>query len=369
MVLKGMFRVVAVGTISLAMFAQNAPGTAPIPTDPLEIATGQIRYPGGRAKRAAVLRLLGRARDNYGLRSAGRGYDLRVSFTVNSGGQTAYDGDWEMEDLFDPKQGLRWTAKTANYSITRISSNGMLYGDDTASYVPLRVHEARAALFDPIPASGNVAGASIRTSKSVFNGVQLTCILVSGSGNAGNASKGRLWEESEDCVDPKSGLLRLHSQVPGRYYAYDYSNSVQLAGRVLPGKVIVTEAGRTVTEISVESLRELPAADPGLFVPSDEMKARGPAIVLAAAQKISVVSSQGAMAPGAAAHAVCVFGLVTPLGELVEAHSLQPSDPNSQLAVEAAKQMNFSAPAPPGALEVRPQQHFAFIIEKFVSSP
>jgi hypothetical protein len=61
---------------------------------------------------------------------------------------------------------------------------------------------------------------------------------------------------------------------------------------------------------------------------------------------------------------VCVFGLITPSGKVTEAHSLQPSDPNSQAAVEAAKQMNFHTPIAPGA---RPEQRFVFIIEKFVS--
>ena len=56
---------------------------------------------------------------------------------------------------------------------------------------------------------------------------------------------------------------------------------------------------------------------------------------MAEAQKISVVAGQGAIALGATAHAVCVFGIVTPSGQLVEAHSLQPSDPNSQAAVQS----------------------------------
>ena len=127
----------------------------------------------------------------------------------------------------------------------------------------------------------------------------------------------------------------------------------------------VTEAGKKVSEISVDSLTELPAADRSLFVPTEEMKARGRAIALVGAQKISRVSGNGPIAAGATAQPVCVFGLVTPAGELVEAHSLQPSDPNSQAAVEAAKQMSFANPAP---LVQRPQQHFVFIIEKFVSS-
>ena len=160
MVSKGMLWLVAGGAVSLAAFGQDTP----VPSDPLEMATGQIRPAGGGAKRAAVLQLLGRARDSYALRNAGRGYDLKVTFTVNSGGQTEHDGAWGMEDVFDPKQGLRWTAKaSADYAITRISSNGMLYGEETASYVPLRLQEARAALFDPMPAAGNAARASIRT--------------------------------------------------------------------------------------------------------------------------------------------------------------------------------------------------------------
>jgi hypothetical protein len=59
-----------------------------------------------------------------------------------------------------------------------------------------------------------------------------------------------------------------------------------------------------------------------------------------------------------------VFGLVTSSGKLVEAHSLQPSDPNSAVAVEDAKQINFSSPP----FNPHPAQHFVFVIEKFVSS-
>ena len=68
---------------------------------------------------------------------------------------------------------------------------------------------------------------------------------------------------------------------------------------------------------------------------------------------------------GATVHPVCVFGLVTASGKLVEAHSLQPSDPNSRAAVDAAQRINFLCPY---CLEARTQQHFVFIVEKFVSS-
>jgi hypothetical protein len=60
-----------------------------------------------------------------------------------------------------------------------------------------------------------------------------------------------------------------------------------------------------------------------------------------------------------------VFGVVTPSGQVVEAHALQPSDPNSAAAVEAVKQMNLSSPARANS---KPEQHFVFVIEKFVTS-
>jgi hypothetical protein len=252
------------------------------------------------------------------------------------------------------------------YTTTQIRSNEMAFGDGTADYIPLRLQEARAALLDPIPAAGNVQRAAMRTSKAFYNGTQLSCVLLSRAGKGAVASTaGRRWEETEECIDPKSGLLQVHSQIPGRYYAYDYSNAPQIEGRLLPHKVIVTEGGRKVSEITVESLTEIPDADPSLFVPTEAMKERGRAVMMGPAQKISRFFGQGPFAAGATAQPVCVFGLVTPSGQLVEAHSLQPADPNSNAAVEAAKLIDFS---PPDPIVTRPQQHFVFIIEKFVSA-
>jgi hypothetical protein len=362
MVSKGTLLLSAAGGLAIVSFGQNAPRIAPLSSDPLEMVSGQVQVADTPTSRGAALELLARARNSFALQGARLGYDLKVTFQVNSSGQTQYDGAWEMEDVSDPKQGLRWTATAAaGYATTQIYSNHMFYGAGTADPIPLRLHEARAALFGPM---GDVEREFIRTSTGTFHGAQVTCVLLSGSGNAATATAGRRWEETEECIDPQSGLLQVHSQVPGRYYTYDYSNAPQLGGHLLPRKVMVTEAGKIVSEISVDSLSELPAADPGLFVPTAEMQARGPAIAMAGAQKISRFSGRGPFTSGAAAQPVCVFGLVTPSGQLVEAHSLQPSDPNSQAAVEAAKQMNFSRPTPPGA---RPQQHFVFVIEKFSS--
>ncbi len=366
MVSKTVFRLIAAAALSLATFGQHAPRMTPVPGDALELVTGQVRSVDTKAGRDAKAQLLTHARDSYNLRSAARGYDLKVTFQVNSGGQTEYDGTWEMEDVFDPRQGLRWTAKAASgYTVTQISSKSGYYREGTSNTVPLRLQEARAALFDPIPPAASVANGLIRTSTATFKGVPLTCVLLSSRGSTATGTAGRSWEETEACIDPRSGLLQVQSQVPGRYYSYDYSNAPQLGGHILPRKVTVTEAGKVVSEISVESLKRLPAADSALFVPTAEMKQGEPAIQMAGAQKLLLDSALGPLASSVTSRPVCVFGLVTSSGQLVEAHSLQPSDPNSPAAVDAAKRMNFFSPTRPGA---RHQQHFVFIIERFPAS-
>jgi hypothetical protein len=358
-------KLLLVAALSLPAFGQNLPTIAPVPRDPLELVTGPVQTVNTPAARMAVTQLLARARRNYALTNSTQGYQLKVTFNVTSGGQTDYDGAWQMEDTFDPQQGLHWTANaSAGYTATRISSKTMSAGTGTATILPLRLHEARAALFDPIPSAASVAHDTLRTSSATFNGVQLTCVLISNLATAATESAGRHWEETEECIDPQSGLLQVHSQVPGRYYQYSYANAVRLGSYVLPDKVTVTEAGQTVSEIHVDSLTAMAAPDPNLFVASEAMKSAGPVIAMAGSQKVSVFSELGPYKEGATAQPVCVFGVVTPEGQLVEAHSLQPSDPNSQAAVEAAKKMKFAT----GELaDGRPQQHFVFVIEKFVT--
>jgi len=329
------------------------------PLSTLQSAGSSIRAVEAPQERGDALQLVERARNLSDVRAAGQPYDLKVHFTVNSGGQTQYDGEWQMEDIFDPQAGLRWTASLpGSYSIARISSHGVLYGEETDGYVPLRLHEARAALLDALPSSQVLKNAKIRRATITFHGEQLTCLLFSSGRNVNLA---RAWNETEECIDAESGLLRLHSQVPGRYYAYDFTNAFPLGAHLVPSKVAVYEAGALVTQISVESLTEPASIDASLFVPSDRMKANGSPIKLGAAQKLFRVS---AVKSGSPTSTVCVFGLVTASGELVEAHSLQPSDPNSQAAIDAAQQMSFSRAQNGG-----PQQYFVFILRRFVPSP
>jgi hypothetical protein len=362
-ILKGtLLLIAAVGTLCQG----GAPRTAPIPNDPLEIVSGPIQVVDTPADRDAILNLLNRARSSYALRGDGPGYDLKVSFDVDSGGETQYDGAWEMEEIYGPGQGIHWTAKAAaGYTTTQISLDKHSYGEGPGTTLPLRLHEARGALFGAIATAPFVDRDFIRTSTATFDGVELTCVLLSRAQHAAIPAPGRWWEESEDCIDPQSGLLKLHSLAPGRYEVYDYSDAPTLGGHTLPRKVTVTEGGKTVMELRVDSWTELPSADPALFIPTQEMKEREPGIAMAEARKSSVFYKPGPIAANSTIHPVCVFALISPSGEVTEAHSLQPSDPNSQAAVESAQRMNFHNPTPS---QGRPEQRFVFIIEKFVSS-
>jgi hypothetical protein len=363
--LRGILRSIVWGCLPLTAFGQTAPKIAPVPRDPLELATGQVQAANSPASRETALQLLARARSNFALRGARQAFDLKVSFTVDSSGQTNYDGAWEMEDLFGPKQGHRWTATAASgYTTTSVAMADGIYGDGTANTVPLRLLEARGLLFDPLQSPDYAGQGSIRTSTAAFHGATVTCLLLSRSRKTANLGPGRDWEETEECIDPQSGLLQVHSQAPGLYAVYDYSNAPQFAGRILPRTVTITEAGRIVSKISVDSLAGTTAADPGLFVPTDSMKAKGPAVAMTSATKISRVQGESPLTSAVTLRPVCVFGMVTPAGHLVEAHSLQPSDPNSRAAVEDAMTIDFSPLTPAGA---PPRQHVVFVIEKFVS--
>jgi hypothetical protein len=361
---QGMLWLVALGLPPVA-FCQNALRIAPVPRDPLELVTDQVQNAGTTTSRDAVLQVLARARNNYALRNSHQPWDLKVRFAVDSGGETNYDGAWQIEDRFAPGQGVYWTAKaSAGYSMAGIFATNATYAEGTVSAVPLRLQEARAMLFNPIPSVAYAEGGSIRTSSATVHGLPVTCVLLARSRNNANPASGRGWEESEDCIDSQSGLLQVHSEVPGRYAVYDYTNAPRLGSHVLPRTVTVSEAGRIVSTISVESLQGVAGFDPSLFVPTDGMKAAGQATAMTSATRISRIQGQGPFTSGMTIRPVCVFGLVTPAGQLVEAHSLQPSDPNSEAAVKDAKAIDFSPSMHAGG---PPQQHFVFVIEKFVS--
>lgn len=354
---RTLFLVVAAG-LALAASAQDIP---PVPKDPLEVVTGPVEVADTPESRQDALELLDRARENYAIRNSGRSYQLKVSFTVNSGGETLYDGAWQMEETFVPHVGLRWTAQAAaGYKTTQISAKRESHAEGTSTTVPLRLHEARAALFGPIATRDYSDRSLIRTSSAVFHGVSVMCVLLSASGSPATPTPGRRWEESEECINPQSGLLQVHSLAPGSYLEFDYTDGPILGGHKFPKKVTETEGGKTVMVLQVDSLTEADRVDPQLFEPTAAMTSGPPGVALGEARKISFVADRSTASNGAGA--VCVLGVIAPSGELLEAHSLQSGDPRSGDAVAMAKRLKLGATAAPGS---RPVQRFAFIIVKF----
>jgi len=352
------------GSLPLSVFGQTVARVEPVPRDPLELATNPVQPATTSAAREAPLQLLTRARGNFAFRSTGQAYDLKVNFTVDGRGETDYDGAWQMEDQFVPRLGHRWTATAeSGYTTTQLATAGKIYWDGTANAVPLRLLQARGALFDPIQSADYANRGTIRTFQATVRGVAVTCLLLSRAQNPANLAAGRDWEETEECIDPQSGLLQVHSEVPGLYALYDYTDAPQFAGHTLPHSVTITEAGRTVSTVVIESIGTTPV-DASLFVPTDAMKANGPAVEMTSATKVTRVPGQVSPATGATVRPVCVFGMVTSTGRLVEAHTLQPSDANSQAAVEDARAIDFTPLTPAGAA---PRQHFVFVVEKFVT--
>ncbi len=362
-----LFLAAVAASTALSALGQNAPSFAPVPSDPLELASGAIQVANTPEDRAAVLTLLNHARRNYLLRTAATGYDVKVSFTANSGSLSQYDGAWQMEEIFIPNVGVRWTAKGAAYSTVQIRSQNLAYGDAPASNYPLVLHEARGALFGPMPTAFGTSRDLIRTTNATLNGAQLTCVLLSGAGNPSTPAEGRGWNEIEECIDSHSGLLTVHSLAPGRYALYDYANAPQFHGHVLPRKITITEAGNPVLELHVDSLEDFSSTDPNVFTPTAQMKANGAATEMGQAFKFHAFPGGRRMPlqAGAAIQPVVIFGMLTPSGDIVEAHSLQPANPNSEAALEAAKSMNWRMPTPPGG---PPLEHFVFVFENFISA-
>src|SRR5215467_13463699 len=101
------WRVLPLCALALVASAQSSFGPGVNPADPMERVTGQVSAT-DEVGRATAIDLLQRARDQYQLRHAGRAFDLKVTFTVKSDGQTEHDGVWTMEDVFEPRFGLRW---------------------------------------------------------------------------------------------------------------------------------------------------------------------------------------------------------------------------------------------------------------------
>lgn len=344
--------------LSSFSFSQDVPKVAPLPNDPLELATGPALVPDTPEKRVAVLDLLERARQNSAMHAPGMApFDIKVSF--NSIGKDSHNtGYGEVEETWLNGQIWRWSARLGDYSQLRIFYQGSAYDEKPKGHIPLRIQMVRNAVFWPIV--GSFAGSVLRIATAKWEGTDLACILISRGTSDAVDTPGRRWEENEYCIDPKTGLLRIMSEAPGIYSVYDYDGGVQFHGRVLPRRTIIVEGGSNVLEITLDGLQD-PNRDPNQFVPTKKMISHGPGAIMVGPFRFPETvrappGYSGMIQP------VIVHAILDQKGKVLDAEVVQASDP--ALATTALDVVWHSSylPAPD---RDRPLQREAFINVKF----
>jgi hypothetical protein len=345
--------------VQAAMLAQVQP---PVPGDPLELVTDAQPVQDAE-QRAAAMHLLTNARALSNVRA--HPYDLKTTF-VSTGASPGTDaGSWSLEDISPGREVYRWTAQGPSYSVISLHTNQLVYSNQAAGAMPLRLAQVRTAIFFVYPAIG--PRASLRTGAGSLNGADVTCVLVSRTAQTKSATGGRHWDESEYCVDPTSGLLMSYSPVPGMYVAYDYANAVHFHDKIIPGKFTITAAGQKVAEAHTESVTDPGKLDPALFQPAGlEKIGAGP--LMTPPWRVRTGTGAGASANGTL-QVVVLDGMVTPGGQLGEVQVLATSDAGlnqSALATAAAwKSWESQDDAQPGAT---PQSDEVFFTVEFAQT-
>jgi hypothetical protein len=345
--------------LTCSAFPQDQPKVAPLPYDPLELATGPTVVPDTPQKRELVLNLLEHARQNSGMHSPGTPpFNMKVSF--NSSGTSRYTGFGEVEETWMSGSTFRWSARLGDYSQLRIYHNGAAYDDKPRGSIPLRIQMVRQSVFWPV--TGRFAPALIRMTSANWQGTEVACMLISGGGNEATPTPGRRWEETEYCIDPKTGLLRTYSEAPGIYNVYDYSETLQFHGRTLARQISIVEDGVTVLQIHLDSLTDAANADPDQFVPTKKMLSHGPGDILTGPFRwpqfvAAPPGHNGVVQP------VIVHAVLDKKGHVVEAEALQHTDPAlSEAALAIVERSNYSRRDDGG----RPVQREAFINVQFI---
>jgi hypothetical protein len=350
--------VIFVLLVSSLAFSQTAPKTAALPYDPLELATGPTIVPDTPQKREVLLNLLEHARQNNGMHAPGTPpFAMKVSF--NSTGTSRYTGFGEIEETWMSGQTFRWSARLGDYSQLRIYHDGAAYDDKPRGPIPLRIQMVRQSVFWPV--TGRFSPALIRMATANWEGTEVACLLISGGGNDATATPGRRWEETEYCIDSKTGLLRTYSEAPGIYNVYDYSETFQFHGRTLARQISIVEDGATVLQIHLESLADAANSDPDQFVPTKKMLSRGPGDILVGPFRFpqfvaAPPGHRGVIEP------VIVHAVLDKKGRVVEAEALQHSDSELSAAALAIVERSNYAKRDEG----RPVQREAFINVQFV---
>jgi hypothetical protein len=305
-------------------FSQNPP-VAPVPTSPYELVTGPVKLLDETDQRASVLGLIERARQNSDLHApGGHPYLLKVSFEAS--GNVPYTGSGQLEELWYAPGQWRWTTNLGSYVQSRIYVKGRIFDAITAP-MPLRVQMVRENIFWPVIMR---PGAALRISAGTWKGTPVLCVLGSRSFGDDASNPGRRWEETEFCMDTKSGLLQTYSVAPGIYAVYDYQDALHFHASILPRTISIYEDKNAVLQIRLDSITDAGPLDPKLFTPSPQMS-QGNGPMIAGTIRIPMAGGVSPV-PAKVIQPVIVHAGVNAEGKVQEVESLQTSD----LALSAA---------------------------------
>jgi hypothetical protein len=327
-----------------------------VPADPLELAVNAVPVQSVE-QRAAAIKLLDNAQFLSNVRRVH--YDLKTHFT-------SAQGAWQMEDSSQGRGNYRWTVQGPYYSAVNLFLDKVIYSDQAAGSIPLRVAQVHSAIFGHYPAYG--PRAKLRLADGSLNGKAVTCVLVSHVFNAQPVSGARRWEEYESCIDPQSGLLMSYSPVPGMYVVYDYSNARHLGSVTFPGKFSIEEAGQMVVEAEVDSLTTPAETDAAQSVPAG-LKALGVGFPLNPPWTVQDIDFSGAaMGQGTHGQVAVVRGMISADRKLTDAEVLASSDPAlNQRALELAARKRWT-PAADEENGSTPQAHEIFYTTLFLKN-
>jgi hypothetical protein len=289
----------------------------PVPSDPLELITGDAQPVTDVNQRAEIIDLLVHAHQKSNVRA--QPYDLKTSFTVSG---PLSSGQWQLEDTSPGAELYRWTVQGPGYSAVNLNVSRIFYSTQPATGLPLRLIQVREAIFK----SEAVVGprATLRIANASLNGVDLVCALVAHNAIAPAGSGGRQWEEQEYCVDPKAGTLITYSEAPGLYFLYDYSKELQFHGKLIPNGFTITQAGQTVVEAQAESVTD-PVNNPEAFQTTG-LNQIGVGAIMSSAWQYRVRLPLPGGAPGATAQVVELHALQSPSGQVSDVELLASSD-------------------------------------------
>jgi hypothetical protein len=188
-------------------------------------------------------------------------------------------------------------------------------------------------------------GAALRISPGTWQGATVMCVLGSRVlGDAGHAPT-RRWEETEFCIDAKTGLLRTYSIAPGIYAVYHYESVIRFHASTLPKNISIYEGDRSVLEIRLDRLADADAPDQRLFTPSQQMQPQPNATVTSGTDRIPMFGGVSPVPTHGFIQPVIVHASVAADGTVEEAESLQTFDPAlSTAALALVKSSHLSLP-------------------------